>query len=124
MSGEPTRDEGQRLPSPKGRVVGAVNTKAKLDDAVTELRTAGFETFEVFYGPDGIELMKRLRGKFFLGEDEEGVIERNIAELEQGHYIIAIHSSSEGVKQVVEIASNHGVRSLTHFGSWVNTRLT
>ena len=124
MSVEPTHDEGQRLPSPSGRVIGAVDTKAKLDEAISALRTAGFERFEVLYGPDGIELMKRLQGVFFLGEEEESVIKRNISELNQGHYIIAIHASSEGVKQVAEIAASHGVRSLTHFGMWVNTRLT
>jgi hypothetical protein len=124
MSIEPTRDEGQRLPSPSGRVIGAVDTKAELDEAESALRTAGFEKNEVLYGPDGIELMKRLRGVFFLGDEEASVIERNIAELEQGHYIIAIHASSGGAKQAAEIAASHGVRSLTHFGMWVNTRLT
>ncbi len=124
MSVEPTRDEGQRLPSPSGRVIGAVDTKAKLDEAVSALRTAGFEKFEVLFGPDGIELMKRLQGVFFLGDEEASVIKRNISELKQGHYIIAIHASSEGVKQVAEIATSHGVRSLTHFGMWANSRLT
>ncbi len=124
MSVEPTRDEGQQLPSPNGRVIGAVDTKAKLDEAVSALRTAGFEKMEVLHGPDGIELMKRLRGVFFLGDEEASIIKRNITELEKGHYIIAIHASSRGAKQAAEIAASHGVRSLTHFGMWVNTRLT
>ncbi len=124
MSVEPTRDEGQKLPHPSGRVIGAVDTKAKLDDTVTALHTAGFEEIEVLYGPDGIELMKRLRGLFFLGDEEASVIKRNISELERGHYIIAIHASRGDVKQAAEIAASHGVRSLTHFGMLVNTRLT
>ena len=124
MSVEPMRDEGQRLPPPNGRVIGAVATKATLDEAVSALRTAGFEKIEVLNGPDGIELMKRLRGVFFLGDDETSIIERNITELEQGHYIIAIHATSESVKRAAEIAASHGVRSLTHFGMFVNTRLT
>ena len=124
MNVEPMRDEGQRLPPPNGRVIGAVDTKAQLDESVSALRTAGFEKIEVLNGPDGIELMKRLRGVFFLGDEEVSVIERNITELERGHYIIAIHASSKGVKQAAEIAASHGVRSLTHFGMLVNTRLT
>ena len=124
MSVEPTRDEGQKLPSPNGRVIGAVDTKEQLDEAVSALRTAGFEKMEVLHGPDGIELMKRLRGVFFLGDEEESIIKRNITELEKGHYIIAIHASSGDAKQAAGIAAGHGVRSLTHFGMWVNTRLT
>ncbi len=113
MSVEPTRDEGQRLPSPSGRVIGAVSTKAKLDEAISALRTAGFEKFEVLFGPDGIELMKRLQGVFFLGEEEESVIKRNISELEQGHYIIAIHASSEGVKQA--LCKHKGLLACRHW---------
>ena len=124
MSVEPTRDEGQKLPSPNGRVIGAVDTKEQLDEAVSALRTAGFEKMEVLHGPDGIELMKRLSGVFFLWDEEASIIKRNITELEKGHYIIAIHASSGGAKQAAGIAASHGVRSLTHFGMWVNTRLT
>ena len=124
MSIEPTRDEGQRLSPPNGRVIGTVSTKSELDECVSTLHTSGFEEVEVLYGPDGIELMTRLRGVFFLGEEEANVIDRNISELKKGHYVIAVNTPSHSAKQVAEIATSHGVRSLTHFGMWVNTRLT
>ena len=115
MSVTKIHDEGQKLPYPKGKVLGIVDTRAEVDVLVKALGAAGFEKVEALQGDEGIGLLERV-GTFFFSDMEERVIDRHLEELKAGHTIIAITTESDRVDEAVRVASQNGARRLVHFG--------
>jgi hypothetical protein len=116
-------DEGQTLPSPSGKVLGVIETRAAFDDVAKHLMDAGFKQVEVLHGDDGVALLDRVQG-FFFSDMEERVLSRFIDELKADHAIIAIKVPSDRVNEAAGIAAAHGARLLIHFSFAAVTVLT
>jgi len=115
MSVEPMSDQGQTLGYPSGKVVGVVDTQAQFDEVVAALKKAGFEGIRALHGADGLQLLDRVNS-FFFNQYEERVLQRHIQELEQGHFIFSVPTSSGRAQEAANVASEHGARVLVHFG--------
>ena len=120
MSVTKTRDRGQTLHYPTGKVLGIVDTKAELKGLIAAMNEAGFGEIELLHGKEGIQLLKRV-GKFFFSDIEAVVINRHIYELRAGHTIVAIKPPPNQVDEAVSVASKNGARRLVHFGSMAVT---
>jgi hypothetical protein len=123
MSVEPIRDQGQTLSYPRGKVLGIVDTQARFDEVVAALKKAGFDRITALHGEDGVQLLERVNTFFFM-ELEERVLQRHIQELKEGHFIIAVETTSSQAQEAANVASEHGARGLVHFGFLAVTWLT
>jgi hypothetical protein len=117
------RDEGQTLGTPRGKLLGIVETRENLDNLAAGLRTAGFGKTEFLVGDDGVALLERV-DRFFFSDMEDRVLARHIEELKAGHKIVAIEVPSERVDEATRIATEHGARRLVYFGRITVTWLT
>lgn len=122
MSVKPMSDQGQTLDYPSGKVVGVVDTQAQLDEVVAALKKAGFDNIRALQGADGLQLLERI-DTFFFNQYEERVLQRHIQELQQGHFLFSVQTSSSRAQEAANVASEHGARFLVHFGfltlSWL-----
>lgn len=122
MSVDPMSDQGQTLSYPSGKVVGVVDTQGQLDEVVAALKRAGFDGIQALQGADGLQLLERV-DTFFFNQPVERVLQRHIQELQQGHFIFSVPTSSSRAKEAANVASEHGARFLVHFGyltlSWL-----
>ena len=114
MTGETIHDEGQTL-SPRGKVLGVIDTQAQFDNAAAALQAAGFDKVASISGEEGLQLLARLHG-FFFSDSEEPVLDRHIAELEAGHIVFSIETPWNRAREASDLASQHGARFLVHFG--------
>jgi len=115
MSVEPMSDQGQTLGYPQGKVVGVVDTQGQFDEVVAALKKAGFDGIQALHGADGLQLLDRVN-TFFFNDYEERALQRHIQELEQGHFIFSVPTSSSRAQEAANVASGHGARVLVHFG--------
>jgi phosphoribosylaminoimidazole-succinocarboxamide synthase len=115
MAVEPISDQGQTLSYPSGKVLGIVDTREQFDEVVAALKRAGFDGITALHGEDGVQLLERVNN-FFFTKLEEKVLQRHIQELKEGRFIIAVETTSSQVKEVANIAAEHGARRLIHFG--------
>jgi hypothetical protein len=122
MSVEPMSDQGQTLGYPSGKVVGVVDTQGQFDEVVAALKRAGFDSIRALHGADGLQLLERV-DTFFFNRPVERVLERHIQELQQGHFIFSVETPSSQAQEAANIASEHGARSLVHFGFLTLSRL-
>jgi hypothetical protein len=124
---EPVKDRGQELPVPEGKTIGFVDTEIQLDAITRALNEAGYPDSAItsLHGPDGVELLERLRDVAFFGDWERAVADKGIAELEQGHYsfAVAVKNRDEALR-IADIAGPYGGHSINYFGKWVNEQLT
>ena len=117
------QDEGQTLPTPRGKVLGIVDTRAAFDQVALNLKNAGFEKIEALSGEDGVNLLERIN-RFFFSDLEDRVLKRHIEELKAGNFILILETPAERVDEAVKIADQHGARRLVHFGLTTVTWLT
>jgi hypothetical protein len=124
---EAVTNPNQKLPSPEGRAIGFVDTQDEFDAVIAALAEAGVaqENIQVFHGQGSIELLEKNRGKFFLGDAEEQMMDFAVRQLEVDRYAlsIAVHDRDDAMK-LAKIAERYGAHSFGYFGTWVNERLT
>jgi hypothetical protein len=108
------RDEGQILQTPKGKLLGIVDTRAEFDAIVQSLGESGFDKIEAVCGEEGVQLLERIH-TFFFSDMEDRVLKRHIDELNQGHIIIAITTAADRVDEAVSVASQKGARPVVWF---------
>ncbi len=124
---EPTTYHGQELPIPESRVIGFVDSNEKLQAIAKSLNKAGYPDSKIrsLHGPDGIQLLERLRSLHFFGDFERAVADFGLQELQSGHYSVsvAVKDRDEALR-VSNLAEANGGHSFTYFGKWVNEQLT
>lgn len=123
----PTEDHGQELPVPEGKTIGFVDTEAQFDAITRALNDAGYPDSKItaLHGPDGIEMLERLRDVAFFGDWERAMADKGIQELQQGHFSFAVAvRDRDDALRVSDIAEPYGGHSFTYFGKWVNEQLT
>jgi hypothetical protein len=124
---QPLKDRGQDLPVPEQKTIGFVDSETQLNAITHALNEAGFpdSKIRVLHGPDGVEMLERLRDVAFFGDWERAVADKGIDELEHGHYslAVAVGNRDEAVR-VADIAEPYGGHSFNYFGKWVNEQLT
>ncbi len=116
------RDEGQSMPTPRGKVLGVVETRERLNEIVAALAQAGFDKITTLHGDDGVHLLERV-DDFFWGDAEGPILQRHIEELKAGNFIMSVVTPSDRAEEVADIAAAHGARFLVHFGMLSNTWL-
>ena len=121
------KERGQELPIPEGKTIGFVNTEDQLNAITRALNDSGYTDSKnaALHGPEGIEMLERLRDVAFFGDFERAVADKGVHELQKGHYSLAVTvgDRDEGVR-VADIAEPFGGHSFTYFGKWVNEQLT
>lgn len=124
---QPVEDRGQELPVPEGKTIGFVETEGQLDAITHALNEAGYpdSKITVLHGPEGVEMLERLRDVAFFGDWERAVADKGIHELQQGHYsfAVAVNDRDEALR-VSDISEPYGGHSLNYFGKWINVQLT
>ena len=122
MGVERIRDEGQIIQTPRGKLLGVVDSQTEFDRLVQALTGAGFKA-RTLCGEEGLQLLERL-DQFFFSDMEERVLRRHIEELKAGHVVVAIETASNRLDDAVRIATENGARGLVHFGHVAVTLLT
>lgn len=124
---QPVTNPNQTLPSPEGRAIGFVDTPEEYEAVVTALTDAGVaeRDIQVFHGEGSIELLEKSRGKFFLGDAEEQMMDFAVRQLAIDRYAlsVAVQDRADAMK-LAKIAEHHGAHSFGYYGTWVNERLT
>jgi hypothetical protein len=124
---EPTTYHGQELPIPESRVIGFVDTNDQLQAIAKALNKAGVPESKIrsLHGPDGIQLLEKLREVRFFGDFERAVTDFGVQEMQDGHYSVsvAVKDRDEALR-ITNIAQANGGHSFTYFGKWVNEQLT
>jgi hypothetical protein len=124
---EPTTYHGQELPIPESRVIGFVDSNEQLQAIAKALNKAGVPESKIrsLHGPDGIQLLEKLREVLFFGDFERAVTDFGLQQLQDGHYSVsvAVKDRNEALR-IANIAQANGGHSFTYFGKWVNEQLT
>jgi hypothetical protein len=124
---EPTTYHGQELPIPESRAIGFVDSNEKLQAIAKALNKAGVPESKIrsLHGPDGIQLLEKLREVLFFGDFERAVTDFGLQQLQDGHYSVsvAVKDRNEALR-IANIAQANGGHSFTYFGKWVNEQLT
>jgi hypothetical protein len=124
---EPTTYHGQELPIPESRVIGFVDSNEQLQAIAKALNKAGVPESKIrsLHGPDGIQLLEKLREVLFFGDFERAVTDFGLQQLQNGHYSVsvAVKDRNEALR-IANIAQANGGHSFTYFGKWVNEQLT
>jgi hypothetical protein len=124
---EPTTYHGQELPIPESRVIGFVDSNEQLQVIAKALNKAGVPESKIrsLHGPDGIQLLEKLREVLFFGDFERAVTDFGLQQLQDGHYSVsvAVKDRNEALR-IANIAQANGGHSFTYFGKWVNEQLT
>jgi hypothetical protein len=128
MTTEPVVDHGQTLTSPEGKVIGFLDSKAKLEAFAEDVRAAGYpaEKMTSLFGTDGIQLLERLKkNRMFFSDSEDSIIQLSITQLQQGHYAVAVDvTDHKQAAQITAFAAAHGGHGFSYFGTWVNEQLS
>lgn len=127
MSKAPEHDWGQKLPELPGHAIAIFDAKSESTAVTDALASAGFPKSKilVFEGQDGIDLMTRMMDGFQWGESSEEFLKECLSELDRGNRIISVEVRNQSeAATVATTATNFGGRSVYHFGTVVDTRLT
>lgn len=128
MTISPTADHGQIIAAPAGKVIGFFDGQAEFEAFVEAVGAAGYTTAKItsLHGEDGVQLLERLKDhSFFFGDSEDSIIQQSIRELRQGHYAVAVDVTEHAhAAQIASLATPHGGRSFSYFGTWVSEQLT
>jgi hypothetical protein len=119
---------------PMNDVLGVIHDRATAERAVQALREAGVPAGDVdlLDGPWFAEAMGSIerhggvgaRLAALLQTDERRLVERYVAEAEQGHCIVAVHAPQpQGVERARRVLAAHGAREMRHYGRSVITDL-
>lgn len=117
----------QKLPVLSGRVFGFIPTASEFDAFVSALRAAGVDESHIiwFHGEGSKELMHQNRGTFFLGDAEQSLLDLAAQQLDAGQYAISIGvADRDQAMRLAKLAERYGGHSFSHYGTWVNERLT
>jgi hypothetical protein len=124
----PATDHGQELPLFKdGRVIGFVDTAGQCDAAVEALNREGVVDgrIRILAGEDGVAILNRTLKEFFFSDGEDQTAIQALEELRDGHYALEIAAGDrDEAIRVTNIAAQHGGRTFTYFGKWMNEHLT
>jgi hypothetical protein len=127
MTLEPLTDHGQVIAPPAGKVIGFIDSKARLEAFAEAVRAAGYPALKLtsLYGEDGIQLLERLKeSSFFFGDSEDSIIQLSIEELRNGHYAVAVEvKNHKQAEQIALLAKPHGGHSFSYFGTWISEQL-
>lgn len=125
MSVRPLREGAKELPKPQGHAIGFADDQRACDAIDDALTAHGIDESKIILlaGNTGVEqLMQMMKGSW--GEAEQAFLNNGIAELHAGHFVICVEADDfDEAKQIAAIASRHGGRSFTHFGTFVDTSL-
>ena len=125
MSVRPLREGTTELPKPQGHAIGFADDPAACDAIDDALTGHGIDESKIVLlaGDTGVDqLMQMMKGSW--GEAEQAFLNNGIAELHAGHFVICVEVNDfDEAKQIASIASRHGGRSFTHFGTFVDTSL-
>ena len=95
------KERGQELPIPEGKTIGFVDTEDQLNAITRALNDAGYPDAKIaaLHGPEGVEMLERLRDVAFFGDFERTIADKGVHELQKGHYSLAVAVSDrdEGV---------------------------
>ena len=86
------KERGDVLPVPEGKTIGFVDTEDQLNSIARALNDAGYPDSKIaaLHGPEGVEMLERLRDIPFFGDFERAVADKGIHELQKGHYSLAV----------------------------------
>jgi hypothetical protein len=128
MALEPTRDQGQTIAVPAGKVIGFVDDPADFQAFTRAVQAAGYPASKIssLYGKEGIHLLERLKeNSFFFGDSEDSMIQRGIRELAQGHYAAAVDvTDHQKAVEIANLAKSHGGHGFSYFGTWATEQLS
>ncbi|HZZ71586.1 MAG TPA: hypothetical protein VFE24_04990 [Pirellulales bacterium] len=127
MDVQPLHDRGQTVPSPSGRVVGFVNTQAECDAIIEALNAVGVprKKITVLFGQEGLHILERSQGKFFMGDAESETVEFAIQELSNGHVSFAVDADDrDEASRIAAVITQNGGHTVSYFGPLVAERLT
>ena len=127
MIKSPEQDFGQKLPELPGHAIGIFDSAVDGALVTDALNKAGFPmaTILVFEGEDGIELMTRMMDGYQWGESTENFMKQCLSELQRGNRVVSVEVRNQSeAAAVAAIATPFGGRSVYHFGTVVDTRLT
>ena len=115
------------LPVLHGHTLGFIDSSAACETMTHALNQAGFpsSTILVFQGPEGIPLLTHLLEGSHWGESAETALKQGTAELTLGHSAVCVEvDDAEAAATVANVSTQHGGRSVYHFGILIDTQLT
>ncbi len=80
------KERGQELPIPEGKTIGFVDTEDQLNAITRALNDAGYPDAKIaaLHGPEGVEMLERLRDVAFFGDFERAVADKGVHEAPKG----------------------------------------
>lgn len=120
-------DVAQQMPVLKGHTVGFADTPAVFAAMTQALNKAGFSNARilVLHGAAEIPALERLLEGSSWGESAEKLLTQGRAELRRDHSVVCVEvQNAEQAATVAAVSTQCGVRSIYHFGAFVDTRLT
>lgn len=127
MSTVPSLNEDRELESPRGHTIGFIDSVAQCDALTTALNQAGIpnSAISVWRDDEGLRLLERMLTGSLWGESAEEFLKQGTLELQSGNAVVctAVRDAAEA-DVVAAISSQHGGRSVCHFGLFIDTRLT
>ena len=115
------------VPGLPGHTLGFIDSPSACEAMVEDLQDAGIahDSILTFHGPGGLGSFIKLMQNFQWGESAETMLKQSQDELRRGHVIVCVRvQSHEDATIVAEISNQHGGHDVTHFGMWVDARLT
>ncbi len=127
MSINAISDDAQQVPVLKGHTIGFADTPAVCVAMEQALNKAGFPDARILmlHGAAEIPALERLMGGSSWGESAEKLLTQGTAELRSDHSVVCVEVQNvEQAATVAAISTQCGVRSIYHFGDFVDTQLT
>ena len=127
MSMNAISEDAQPVPVLKGHTIGFADTPAVCVAMAQALNKAGFPDARILmlHGAVEIPALERLMGGSSWGESAEKLLTQGTAELRNDHSVVCVEvQNAEQAATVAAISTQCGVRSIYHFGDFVDTQLT
>jgi len=125
MSVRPLHEGAEHLPKPQGHAIGFADSQQACDAIDEAFNGHGIPDSRIMLlaGEPGVtQLSQMMRGSW--GEAEQHFLKDGISELHAGHFVICVEASDfDEARKIAALASRHGGRSFTHFGTFVDTSL-
>ena len=117
----------QVQPALPGHVIGFADARvdcAAMKPALNQVGVAD-TAIAVLHGEDGVQRLEDLMGDSQWGESAEEVLKQGTIELRDGGNVVIVEvQNADEATAVAAIATQCGIRSIYHFGTLVDTRLT